>query len=110
PATLRFAAVDGPFSGLVDKQSVTASWKLHGSVEWLPLPVVFEADDFGGISSAGHFPAGSIFASDLSTVTQSALGAVDLRVHAADGSGNAIDYTVSPAIVVSANGRRRAAH
>jgi hypothetical protein len=108
PATLRFAAIDGGFSGLVAEPKTTVAWKPHGATEWLPLVATVEAEDVGSYASLGHFPAGSVFAADLSTITQSAVGDIDLRVHVEDATGNAIDYTLSPAIVVSANGRRRA--
>ncbi|HJT17529.1 MAG TPA: S8 family serine peptidase, partial [Thermoanaerobaculia bacterium] len=110
PATLRFAAIDGAFTGLVAEPKTSVSWKPHGAIEWLPLAAIVEAEDIGSYGTLGHLPAGSVFSADLSSVTQRAAGDVDLRVHVEDAAGNAIDYTLSPAIAVSANGRRRAVH
>ncbi|MGZ4809046.1 MAG: S8 family peptidase [Thermoanaerobaculia bacterium] len=109
PATLHFAAVDAGFTRLVAESRTTVSWRPHDAMEWLQLPVIVEAEDFGSFDQLGHIPAGSMFTSDLWRVTSSTVGPVDVRVHVEDVSGNSIDYTAPSAFVVVANGRRRAA-
>ncbi|HEX9161064.1 MAG TPA: S8 family serine peptidase [Thermoanaerobaculia bacterium] len=111
-ATLRFAALDFLLSAdgntfdlqLVDAAKTSASWRAHGSPFWLPLAVTLEkteiARNFDEVNTVlGHPAAGSIFSSDLTAAIQTD-GAVDLRLHVEDPSGNSVDYELDEAFTV----------
>lgn len=108
-STLLFSAIDtvpNPTDGTVTNaaiHSMTARWRVHGTENWTPLAMTTISTE---IEALAHPPAGTTFRADLSpaaTTPQS----IDLTFHCEDASGNAFDWTLSPALTVVDVARRR---
>jgi hypothetical protein len=119
---MRFAAIDliwdsaertGTF-GLVLPEKTIVRWRTHGVGQWQPLAFDVEAREIVNsrqeLDALGHDGAGVVFGCDLSAVTATARGAVDVEIHVEDASGNTLDYLVAPAFAVNGGKRRAVAH
>ena len=117
---LRFSAIDYFSSAdvarltpaLVAGERTTAAWRPHGASEWQPLTTTIELQEMPAtpaeMANLGHPPVGTVFGCDLSPATRSG-GAVDVRLHVEDPSGNSLEYVLAPAFVVTTDIRHRAA-
>ena len=82
----------------------------HGANDWRPLSPSVEARQYVD-ATAFMAGVGTMYRVDLSTVTGSVSGAVDLRVHAEDAAGNVVEMVLESALTVGstpAPPRRRA--
>ncbi|HEV2721815.1 MAG TPA: S8 family serine peptidase [Thermoanaerobaculia bacterium] len=109
---LRFAVQDFVLSSsgrvssaLVVPEKTAVSWRPHGASDWQPLTPVIETEE---LTATGYPPMGTVYACDLSAATRQGAGTIDVRIHAEDASGNAMEYTLAPAFAVAV-GKRRAA-
>jgi hypothetical protein len=94
-------------------------YRAHGTGEWRPLAPLVEARQYledhlppefvvpGAINTVPFSGVGTMYRVDLSSLTRDLRGSVDIRVHAEDDAGNAIEMLLEPALVVTENPRRR---
>lgn len=93
------------------ESATRVEYSRHGENQWQPLPAAIEASQYLD-TQALHDGVGTMYRADLSSMVRNVSGPIDLRVHAEDAAGNAIEVTLAPALVVPALApptRRRAA-
>jgi hypothetical protein len=95
----------GVYRAAMEPALVRVWARAHGTSDWLALPVTHLSDDVGDFEELGRNPAGSVFRTDLSSVTSNG-GFVDIRIEAADASGNSIELVSAPAFAVPEARRR----
>ncbi len=93
-ATLRFSSRAPTPGALPVVDSIRAFARLHGSSEWVSLPVL--------ITSSSPTGPGVVCTSPLTSWTDQDSTAIDLRIRVVDDQGHASDMIVSPAIAVGA--------
>jgi hypothetical protein len=103
-ATLLFSAVDEHFAPYAVRrtpreEATRVEYRLHGTSDWHPLPALAVARHIhsGSFLFAG---VGTMFRVDLSAVTGSSTGPIDLRFHIEDEPGNTATYTLAPAFII----------
>jgi subtilisin family serine protease len=86
----------------------------HGANQWQALLPVVEARQYLGTLNMPE-GVGTMYRADLSPVTRTISGAIDIRVYAEDIAGNSIEMVMAPALVIGDGtapppppGRRRA--
>jgi hypothetical protein len=90
------------------EEATRVEYRLTNTSEWRPLPAMIEARQYQN-NSFLFAGVGTMWRADLSSVTRNYTGFVDLRIHAEDNDGNAIDLQLEPALFVGKDVRRRAA-
>jgi len=90
------------------EQSERVEYRAHGTSDWHSLSTVVVARDYGTNAELGHYPTGTLWRADLSRVTATTSGRIDLRLQVQDPAGNAIELLLEPAFAVVAPTRSRA--
>lgn len=82
------------------EQSERVEYRAHGTTDWHSLPPVVVARDYGTTDELGHYPSGTLWRADLSGVTATMSGLIDIRLQVQDLTGNAIELLLEPAFAV----------
>jgi hypothetical protein len=91
----------------IREEATRVDYRTRGTTEWRSLTPIVTARQY---LESEQLPegVGTVYRVDLSTLTHTVLGAVDLRIHAEDDAGNATEMLLEPALAVrSESGRRR---
>jgi subtilisin family serine protease len=72
----------------------------HGENQWRALTPVVVARQYLGTQTI-HEGVGTMYRADLTSMARTVGGAIDLRVHAEDAAGNAVEILLQPALVVT---------
>lgn len=110
-ATLAFSVVDitrdtnGVARHSNQLRTPRVSWRI-GSSAWQQLPLTVAFEDVGDPEQLGHFETGVHYRSDLSAITTSTAGNLELRVELEDTSGNTSTSVMKDVLKV---GQRRRA-
>ena len=112
--TLVFSVTDVVLQGGVERRvaplesATRVEYSVHGADQWQSLDATDTARQYDGTTTIRE-GVGTVYAADLSAATNTH-GLVDLRVHAEDAAGNAIEILLAPALIVrSDEPRKRAA-
>jgi hypothetical protein len=89
-------------------QSERVEYRAHGTTDWHSLSPVVVALDYVTTEDLGHPPSGTLLRADLSGVTATISGLIDIRLQVQDLTGNAIELLLEPAFAVVAPPRTRA--
>ncbi|HEV7767053.1 MAG TPA: S8 family serine peptidase [Thermoanaerobaculia bacterium] len=114
---LRFSAADLDVandytSRAMRPERTRVSYRVHGTLAWIPLAVVIEGADNGSQATLGHIPSGDLYRVDLATATTTA-AFIDLRIELEDAAGNKTIWSQTPVFAVGTvvmPPRRRAVH
>jgi subtilisin family serine protease len=105
-ATLQFSVVDVKAGELLARERVAPAeeatrveYRRHGSTSWSPLPPLLHERHYP-FSTYFHGGVGTMYRVDLGAVTSQMLGAVDVRISAADEAGNTIELRLEPAFII----------
>ncbi len=82
-------------------QSERVAYRAHGTTDWHSLSPVVVALDYVTTEDLGHPPSGTLFRADLSAVTATMSGLIDIRMQVQDLTGNAIELLLEPAFAVA---------
>ena len=111
---LVFSVTDVVLQGGVERRvaplesATRVEYSVHGADQWQPLDATVTARQYDGTTTIRQ-GVGTVYVADLSAAT-GAHGLIDLRVHAEDAAGNAIEILLAPALIVrSDEPRKRAA-
>jgi Subtilase family len=117
---LLFSAIDrvpvepGAKRGPVVAETTRLRWRVHGSPTWNTLPVTIVGHEIANgqeeFDALGHVPIGTAFRADLTPITESGAGLIDLSLFVEDAFGNSYDYTIAPAFAVHGDRRRSIRH
>ncbi|MDQ3280591.1 MAG: S8 family serine peptidase [Acidobacteriota bacterium] len=81
------------------EEATLVEYRPHNGGEWRPLPASVVARQYQN-NSFLFAGTGTMYRTDLSAVTSSYTGAIDLRLHVEDTNGNSANYTLAPAFVI----------
>jgi hypothetical protein len=99
---LRFSAADFDVdytTRAIRSEKTRVSYRAHGTLAWIPLPVAVESTESGSRSTLGHIPSGDLYRVDLADAA-SAASFIDLRIELEDAAGNRAIWTQTSAFAV----------